>query len=573
MVTRAIDFIRQLGAHAKMHTLSDDELLRLCRDPEERKSALTTIVNRYAQMVLVVCRRYCQTSQEVDDAFQATFLALLRKLETVRAGGLCGWLSGAARLAAQEERRAACRRWSRHAPSSSLTEYPAPVEQEADPAELAAILEEVGGLDEDLQRAVTVHHLSGLPYRETAERLGISTSTLYDQLRRSYEALAERLRRRGITLSIPVVTALTACGQAMASPELVAAAVRTGLAGTGSKSLGVLARALPKELASSLLGPIAAVVVAAAVIGGVGLGLASPGEPPLPPPGASDRPFGSSRARLVARDPGQPGVQVREGLQRLPQKPSDHLPGPTNGLAVEVQPTGAAIANPAPARIDQNRVVAELVLRKTASQLVVGGPDGRDRVVRKGEDLPPGQIAVKQIYTPRGWPLSAREVHLLGQLEKLNALSLSTPPEPGVRLLDLPLERLKQLKVYGWEIPPADGMKVLVTRGAKLRVLHLGGCPSLGDAHLAELPALTKLTELSIRDTGAGVSDEGLGKHVSRLGGLVSLDVSNTRVTASGLLSLKGLPLQRLSVMGCGLGHADLTELQQAFPGCAITAE
>ena len=82
----------------------DAELLRryLARRDEE---AFAALVRRHGPLVLGVCRRLLPSSHDVEDVFQATFLALARQARSLRhQRALAGWLhSVARRLEALEE--------------------------------------------------------------------------------------------------------------------------------------------------------------------------------------------------------------------------------------------------------------------------------------------------------------------------------------------------------------------------------------------------------------------------------------------------------------------------------------
>ena len=97
--------LHQLGrlfGHGTSIGLSEGELLdRFVRGHDE--SAFETLVARHGPMVLGVCRQLLQDPNDVDDAFQATFLILVRKAGTLRRSDLLGnWLYGVAyRVAAR----------------------------------------------------------------------------------------------------------------------------------------------------------------------------------------------------------------------------------------------------------------------------------------------------------------------------------------------------------------------------------------------------------------------------------------------------------------------------------------
>src|SRR5262250_450355 len=75
---------------------SDRALLeRLLAGPDE--PAFEALVRRHGPMVYRVCWRVLQHAEDCEDAFQATFLLLARKLGAVRKlESLAGWLHGVA---------------------------------------------------------------------------------------------------------------------------------------------------------------------------------------------------------------------------------------------------------------------------------------------------------------------------------------------------------------------------------------------------------------------------------------------------------------------------------------------
>ncbi|HZU38017.1 MAG TPA: sigma-70 family RNA polymerase sigma factor, partial [Gemmataceae bacterium] len=75
---------------------SDAQLLDSFLDRRE-EAAFEALVRRHGPMVLSVCRRVVGNVHDADDAFQATFLVLVRKAASLRSRHLlAGWLYGVA---------------------------------------------------------------------------------------------------------------------------------------------------------------------------------------------------------------------------------------------------------------------------------------------------------------------------------------------------------------------------------------------------------------------------------------------------------------------------------------------
>ncbi len=114
-MTKALDEIRRLFTEGTLASLSDAQLLERFaagRDGE----AFAAIVVRHGTMVLSVCQSALgpRDTSDAEDAFQATFLVLVRRAGTFPVhGSLAGWLYRVARRVARQARVEAARRRTR----------------------------------------------------------------------------------------------------------------------------------------------------------------------------------------------------------------------------------------------------------------------------------------------------------------------------------------------------------------------------------------------------------------------------------------------------------------------------
>jgi DNA-directed RNA polymerase specialized sigma24 family protein len=92
--------------------LSEGELLERFVTAHD-EAAFEALVARHGPMVLGVCRQLLRDPNDADDAFQATFLVLVRKAGTLRRRDLLGnWLYGVAYRVAARARTLSARRYA-----------------------------------------------------------------------------------------------------------------------------------------------------------------------------------------------------------------------------------------------------------------------------------------------------------------------------------------------------------------------------------------------------------------------------------------------------------------------------
>src|SRR5262245_61251597 len=103
----------RLFGEGTLQALSDGQLLERYVSLRD-EAAFEAIVHQHGPMVLSFCRRFLRDPHDVEDAFQATFLVLVRKGPSLRQRELlASWLYGVAYRVAVRARSIAIRRKAR----------------------------------------------------------------------------------------------------------------------------------------------------------------------------------------------------------------------------------------------------------------------------------------------------------------------------------------------------------------------------------------------------------------------------------------------------------------------------
>ena len=202
--------------------MTDGELLaRFLKSRDE--DALAAVVRRHALMVWGVCRRLLN-HHDAEDAFQATFLILVRKAADVPGHAVANWLYGVARQTAVRLRATAAKRGRRE---TQVLNMPEPTVPKVHDADLQRVVdEELSRLPDHYRGVVVLCDLEGMTRREAARQLGIPEGSVASRLARARALLAKRLNQRGIVLSASVVAVLSAGSAASAPPALVASTIK-----------------------------------------------------------------------------------------------------------------------------------------------------------------------------------------------------------------------------------------------------------------------------------------------------------------------------------------------------------
>jgi len=172
--------------------------------------AFAALVERYGPMVLRVCRQLLRDAHDAEDAFQATFLVLVRKAGSIRERGLLGnWLYGVAHRVAARARALTARRRTREGQGGAMADVEA--SGEPGPSDLQPVLhEEVHRLPDKYRVPVVLCYLEGRSNEEVAAALRRPVGTIKGRLARARKMLRARLVRRGLALSTAALAAALA---------------------------------------------------------------------------------------------------------------------------------------------------------------------------------------------------------------------------------------------------------------------------------------------------------------------------------------------------------------------------
>jgi len=190
-----------LWASGTLTGLSDAQLL--CRFTDARdataESAFKELVDRHGPMVRGVCRHILRHTHDADDAFQATFLVLVRKARSIQVReSLAPWLYGVAYRTAQRARASASRYRQGGVDEVEALGVPA---EDSYHLDLRPLLhEELDRLPDKYRAPIVLCHLEGKTHEQAAQLLHWPIGTVSGRLSRGRELLKSRLERRGLAV-------------------------------------------------------------------------------------------------------------------------------------------------------------------------------------------------------------------------------------------------------------------------------------------------------------------------------------------------------------------------------------
>jgi RNA polymerase sigma factor (sigma-70 family) len=292
-LTEIIRHVRRAVLSSDGAGVTDGQLLESFISGRE-ETALAALVRRHSPMVWGVCRRLLFNHQDAEDAFQATFLVLVRRAASVMPRDMvANWLYGVAYQTALKARGSVARRTRRERQVNVMPQVEAAALKQNSWSE--RLDQELSSLPDKHRAVIVLCDLEEKTRREAARELGVAEGTVASRLARARALLTKRLARHGVLL--PSGALAVALSHTVASASVPTSAVSSAvkvatLSAAGKATPGLISAkvaaltegVLKLMLVVKLKVPMAVVVTVALVAAGAG-SLCSPEVDAMPKDG------------------------------------------------------------------------------------------------------------------------------------------------------------------------------------------------------------------------------------------------------------------------------------------------
>ena len=202
------------------------------------QDSFAELVRRHGPAVLGVCQRFLGPTPDAEDAFQATFLVLVRRARgTEWREALGPWLYGVALRVARKARAVRARRRTNERQAPPMTDTASAPSTEPDDSAVI-VDEELAALPATYRLPLVLCEIQGRSRRDAARELEIAEGTLSSRLARGRKMLRARLVRRGV---VPTVSGLAVTVPAGLASATARNAVHVLTCAVGAVPAGVLA--------------------------------------------------------------------------------------------------------------------------------------------------------------------------------------------------------------------------------------------------------------------------------------------------------------------------------------------
>ncbi len=368
-LSAALRQVGRLWTGGAVSGFSDTQLLERFvtgGDPSE----FEVLMARHGPMVLNVCRRIVNDPNDAEDAFQATFLILVKKSNSFRGQVALGpWLYQVAHRVAIRANTAAARRRAYERRAGQMAKAITTSGPAASNESLQALHEEIARLPDNLRRVIILCDLQRVPQAQAAGELHWSERTLQRRLSEGREQLKARLTRRGFAREGGMLTTLFFCEARVAIPAAWSEATLRAVVATANQAVTVglvsaSARKLTQEVLTMMLFQklkmVSATLLAAVLLA-----------------------WGASAALILPREQPSETSSVRHAPPLRPRVVAAALPAPPTANAAPattlargrvVGPDGTAIPS---AKLYLTPAMGFLRHPYSSPQIATTGQDGR----------------------------------------------------------------------------------------------------------------------------------------------------------------------------------------------------
>jgi RNA polymerase sigma factor (sigma-70 family) len=227
---------------------------------ERDESAFAALIHRHGPMVLGVCRRILRNDADAEDAFQSTFLVLVRKAGSIRPRSMVGnWLYGVAHNTALKARSMNTKRLEkeREAAARPQSEWAGPTWLRLQPL----LDQELNALPDKYRAAIVLCDLEGKPLKDVARQLGCPIGTIGTRVARGRVLLGRRLSRHGLVLSTSALALLLSQNVATASVPAALVTSTTKAAAAYMTGSATISGVIPTTVANLTLAVLKSMLV------------------------------------------------------------------------------------------------------------------------------------------------------------------------------------------------------------------------------------------------------------------------------------------------------------------------
>src|SRR6185437_4974310 len=323
-MNKVLEHLRRTVALGDAAGLTDGQLLERYLNHRE-DAVFAALVRRHGPMVMSVCRRVLGNDHDAEDAFQASFLVLVRKAASVvPRERVANFLYGVAHTTALRAKVLIAKRRAKEKQVKEMPEPQAKARELWD--DLRPVLDrELSCLPDKYRVPIVLCDLEDRPIKEAARHLGWPQGTLAGRLARGRVMLAKRLARRGLAVSGGALAGLLSQQASAIVPAQVVSctieAARLFAAGHAASGLisapvAALTEGVLKTMVLTKLKTATAVVVmtALALSAAGGFYKAAAGDAPQAETQSAERPS-SPRQPVAAEGKVQPAKTDLERLQ------------------------------------------------------------------------------------------------------------------------------------------------------------------------------------------------------------------------------------------------------------------